>query len=67
MATYEYRISEFNQGEPPAEAMLQLLCEDHNGTYTLPFACIRVAGRWLNAKSRHAIECTVRGWRPWLS
>ena len=65
MATREHRIAEFNQVQPPADAVLKLLCEDHNGTYTLPFACLREAGAWLNAKSRTAIDGAVLGWRPW--
>ena len=66
MATREHRIAEFNQGEPPPDSVVQLLCEDHNGTYVLPFACVLGEGKWLNAKSRHVIDGDVLGWRPWL-
>ena len=39
MATRDYRLAEFSQGVPPAGRQLQVLCEDHNGTYLLPFKC----------------------------
>jgi hypothetical protein len=32
MANRDFRLAEFNQGEPPAGQQLQALCEDHNGT-----------------------------------
>src|SRR3977135_1872083 len=35
MATREHRLSEFDQGPPPLGRPLQLLAEDHNGTYLL--------------------------------
>jgi hypothetical protein len=32
------RIDEFvSDGKPPAGELMELLCEDHNGTYALPF------------------------------
>jgi hypothetical protein len=39
MATRERRLAEFNgNGEPPPDQPVQVLCEDHSGTYQLPFA-----------------------------
>jgi hypothetical protein len=64
MATRERRIAEFNgQGEPPADQPVQVLCEDHSGTYQLPFACRFVDGEWRNSDSGGPLEATVVGWR----
>jgi hypothetical protein len=62
MATHDYRISEFNAGTPPDDQPVQLLCEDHSGTYTLPFACRWVDGSWFGPRNDR-IEATVLGWR----
>ena len=64
MATREYRLSEFSsEGHPPAEQPLQVLCEDHCGTYLLPYPCRWSEGTWWNIKSGQQIEGTVIGWR----
>ena len=64
MATRERRLAEFNgNGEPPPDQPVQVLCEDHSGTYQLPFACRRVDGVWRNHDSGSAVEATVVGWR----
>jgi hypothetical protein len=33
-------------GAPPPEQLVEVLCEDHSGTYQLPFACQFVDGQW---------------------
>ena len=64
MATRERRLAEFNgNGEPPPDQPVQVLCEDHSGTYQLPFACRFVDGEWRNHESGGAVEATVVGWR----
>jgi hypothetical protein len=64
MATRERRLAEFNgEGEPPPGQPVQVLCEDHSGTYQLPFACRFVDGAWRNQESGSAVEATVVGWR----
>ena len=64
MATRERRLAEFNgQGDPPPDQPVQVLCEDHSGTYQLPFACRFVDGEWRNNESGGAVEATVVGWR----
>ncbi len=64
MATRERRLAEFNgNGEPPPDQPVQVLCEDHSGTYQLPFACRFVDGEWRNDESGGALEATVVGWR----
>ena len=63
MATREHRLSEFNGGPPPPDKPLQLLCEDHNGTYVLPYLCMWNEAAWRNCASRVPIEVAVVGWR----
>jgi hypothetical protein len=55
MASREYRLAEFNQGQPPPGKALQVLCEDHNGTYLLPFKCEYRSGAWYNAEKKSAL------------
>jgi hypothetical protein len=40
-----------------------VLCEDHSGTYQLPFACRFINGAWRNHESGGTVEATVVGWR----
>jgi hypothetical protein len=42
---------------------VQVLCEDHSGTYQLPFPCRWVDGEWRNSESGSTVEATVVGWR----
>ncbi|MDI1346789.1 MAG: hypothetical protein PSV22_22235 [Pseudolabrys sp.] len=63
MATRQHRLSEFNDGPPPPDLPLQLLCEDHNGTYVLPYPCQWHDAAWHNCASNEAIEAAVVGWR----
>ena len=45
MATRQQRLDAFaHDGEPPAHEPLELLCEDHVGTYVLPFDVFRLFG-----------------------
>jgi hypothetical protein len=44
MATRQERIDAFtHEGVPPTHQPLEILCEDHVGTYVIPFLC-----RWNN-------------------
>ena len=53
MATRERRLAEFNgEGQPPPDLPVQVLCEDHSGTYQLPFACRFIDGQWRNQRIR---------------
>jgi hypothetical protein len=64
MATRQHRMDAFtHEGEPPAEVPLELLCEDHVGTYVVPFPCQWSSGDWKNVKTGARIEATVVGWR----
>ena len=63
MATREARLGEFNAGPPPADHPLQILCEDHNGTYLLPYNCRWRDDAWRSCASSTVIEANVVGWR----
>jgi hypothetical protein len=64
MATREKRLAQFDGlGSPPPELAVEVLCEDHSGTYQLPFACRFVDGQWRNDESGIAVEATVIAWR----
>lgn len=63
MATREFRIAEFNQGAPPPKTSLQVLAEDHSGTYVLPFLCEWRDGAWHNPKSSQSLKAKIVGWR----
>jgi len=64
MATREKRLAQFDgEGKPPPDLPVQVLCEDHSGTYELPFACRFIDGVWRNHESGGALEATVIGWR----
>lgn len=66
MTTRDERLAEFTIiVEPPAAADLELLCEDHVGTYSLPFPCRRAEGAWRNARTGQVLEAEVLGWRRW--
>jgi hypothetical protein len=64
MATREKRLAQFDgSGEPPPGQTVEVLCEDHSGTYQLPFQCFYTDGKWHNKESGGALEATVIGWR----
>ena len=64
MATREKRLAQFDgSGEPPPGQAVEVLCEDHSGTYQLPFPCFYVDGQWHNQESGGRLEATVVGWR----
>jgi hypothetical protein len=64
MATRQERIDAYtHEGPPPADQPLELLCEDHVGTYVIPFLCQWREGAWHSVNSNDRIEATVVGWR----
>lgn len=64
MATRQQRLNDFDGvGEPPAGEPVELLCEDHCGTYAVPFPCHWVEDAWRSMKSEEKIEAAVIGWR----
>jgi hypothetical protein len=63
-ANRQQRLDDFGgEGEPPSGEPVELLCEDHVGTYVVPFLCQWVDGTWRNFKSGQPIEARVVGWR----
>jgi hypothetical protein len=49
VVTRQERINDFDhEGTPPADRPLQILCEDHAGTYVVPFLCRWQDGAWRN-------------------
>jgi hypothetical protein len=64
MATRQERIDDFmHDGTPPSDRAFQILCEDHVGTYVIPFLCRWHDGAWKHAKTGRRIEVAVIGWR----
>jgi len=64
MATRQERIGAFtHDGVPPADQPFELLCEDHVGTYVIPFLCRWKSGAWQSVATSTPIEATVVGWR----
>jgi hypothetical protein len=62
MATRQQRLDAFvHEGEPPADRRLELLCEDHVGTYVLPFLCRLSSGDWESVETGERIEAVVIG------
>lgn len=50
-------------GAPPAGVSCDLLCEDHVGTYELPFACVWIDGGWTSEATGDDVAARVVGWR----
>jgi hypothetical protein len=47
MATRQERIDTFDhEGSPPTDEPLEILCEDHVGTYVIPLRCQWSDGAW---------------------
>lgn len=64
MATREKRLAEFDgRGYPPPNEAVEVLCEDHSGTYLLPFACLHADDQWRNADTGDLVQARIIGWR----
>jgi hypothetical protein len=64
VATREERLTAFiHEGVPEADQALELLCEDHVGTYVIPFLCRWSNGTWKSIQTDIRIEARVIGWR----
>ena len=58
------RIAEFTCDQPPADGVqVQILCEDHVGTYMLSFLCLWTDAGWANAATMDCVGADVLGWR----
>jgi hypothetical protein len=64
MVTRSERLNDFIRDRDPAPGMwVELLCEDHVGTYVVPFPCRRTDDAWHNANTGEPIVANVVGWR----
>ena len=64
MVTRQERIDDYiHEGSPLTDQPLQILCEDHVGTFVILFPCRWRDGIWENAKTGRRIEAMVVGWR----
>jgi hypothetical protein len=63
MVTRIERLSGFSTSAARDDAPLELLCEDHRGTYVLPYPCILSGSVWRNAATSDQILADVIGWR----
>ena len=64
MVTRAYRLSDFTtECHPAPDSLVEVLCEDHVGTYLLPFVCRSTGDGYRNAQTGELIEGTVVGWR----
>jgi len=63
MATFAQRLADFNTTPPSTDAKVEALACDNVGTYTLPFPCRHINGRWINARTGAAITAQIIGWR----
>jgi hypothetical protein len=71
MATRQERIDALNDaGPPPTDQPLELLCEDHVGTYVIPFLCRWCNGAWRSLDTERCIEANgawLAGAQPKIS
>ena len=64
IAARKRRLAAFpGEGMPPSEEACELLCQDHVGTYTLPYLCNWKDGTWRSVKTGEPIMAGVVGWR----
>jgi hypothetical protein len=63
------RLAEFQtEVDPAPDSLVELLCEDHVGTFLLPFLCRKTSDGFTNERTGERIEADVVGWRePKLS
>jgi hypothetical protein len=64
MVTRQARLDDFPSApERPANRVFELLCEDHCGTYALPFSCRWEDDKWRNHETGEVVVARVIGWR----
>jgi hypothetical protein len=66
MTSLSDRLSQFvTDREAPDGTAVEALCQDHVGTYVLPFPCRREGAAWYNSNTSAPLDCDVVGWREW--
>lgn len=64
MVTRTARLKDFTtDGYPGYGLPVQVLAEDHVGTYILPFPCERIDGEWRNGTTGEAVQASIIAWR----
>ena len=64
MVTRAARLKDFTtDGYPGCGLPVQVLAEDHVGTYILPFPCERMNGKWRNGTTGEAVQASIIAWR----
>jgi hypothetical protein len=64
IAARQKRLAAFpGEGSPPAGIACDLLCEDHVGTYVLPYPCEWSKGSWRSIVTDEPVVAGVVGWR----
>ena len=64
MVSRSERLADFiTDTEPPFESVVEVLCEDHVGTYRLPWLCRSTPEGLRNERTGELIEGRVIGWR----
>jgi hypothetical protein len=63
MVTRDARLKDFiTDGYPSSGLPVQVLAEDHVGTYILPFSCERINGEWRNSTTGETVQANILGW-----
>lgn len=66
MVAFSERLAQFiTDREAPDGTLVEALCQDHVGTYVLPFPCRRDGAEWYNYVTSTLLDCDVIGWREW--
>jgi len=64
MVTRAERLADFTtDADPASQALVEVLCADHVGTYLLPFLCRRTPEGFRNERTGELIERRIVGWR----
>jgi hypothetical protein len=64
MVTRTARLKDFTtDGYPACGLPVQVLAEDHVGTYILPFPCERMNGERRNGTTGEAVQASIVAWR----
>ncbi len=64
MVTRTARLKDFRtDGYPGSGLQVQVLAEDHVGTYILPFPCHHTDGEWRNGTTGEVVQASILGWR----
>jgi hypothetical protein len=64
MVTRTERLQQFiSDADPPLGSLIEVLYEDHVGTYRLPWLCCSTPEGLRNARTGEVIEARAIGWR----